>query len=184
MNIVWFPDWLESQSGERTPQELGILLWSQITQFFFNWDHYNRVLFGIVHTRRGFWRRCHSLTFIGCPARPSFIPPRVCNLAHLAFASSDYWHCHKDFSDFLSIFVKLHFLPRFCTLPHTRLDGDNDSIEWSVFAPSVFSRWIQAWILSCVLSASKICTFIASSSGSSPMSADSSSPFAIKDILL
>ena len=135
------------------------------------------MLFGIVHTWASLWRWCHSLTFIGCPARASFIPPRVCNLAHLAFASSDYWHYHKDFSDFLSIFVKLHFLPRFCTLPHTRLDGDNDSIEWSVFAPSVFSRWIQAWIFSCVLSASKICTFIASSSGSSPMSADSLSPF-------
>ena len=32
--IVRFPDWLESQSGERTPQELGKKLWSHITQNF------------------------------------------------------------------------------------------------------------------------------------------------------
>ena len=63
------------------------------------------------------------------PGKNQFYPTSRLQLAHLAFATSDYLCCHKDFSDFLSIFVKLHFLPRFCTLPHTRLDGDNDSIE-------------------------------------------------------
>ena len=36
-------------------------------------------------------------------------PPRVCKFRFLL--------SHKDFSDFLSIFAKLPFLPRFCTKP-------------------------------------------------------------------
>ena len=75
------------------------------------------MLIGIVHTWTGFWRWCHSLNFIGCPARTSFIPPPVCNLAHLPFVTLDLllfvtWICdqkhfHISCFGFPTIFVIL-----------------------------------------------------------------------------
>ena len=66
--------------GRTNPPGAGNFTLEPDNSIFFNGDHYKWVFFGIVHTRRGLWRWCHSLTFIGCPARTSFIPPRVCNL--------------------------------------------------------------------------------------------------------
>ena len=65
--------------GRTNPPGAGNFTLVPDNSIFFNGDHYKWVFIGIVHTRRGFWRWCHSLTFIGCPARTSFIPPRVCN---------------------------------------------------------------------------------------------------------
>ena len=64
----------------------------------FNGDHNKWVLIGIVHMQGPLWRWCQSLTFIGCPARTSFIPPRVCNFVLVAI-------CHKDFSIFSLVFA-------------------------------------------------------------------------------
>ena len=73
----------------------------------------------------GLWRWCHSLTFIGCPARTSFIPPPVCNLAHLQFASSTYCCYHTDFSVFPTIFANLRiYCMQASTVKRLQLLGD------------------------------------------------------------
>ena len=47
----------------------------------FNSDHQNLVLIGKLLGWRSYRCWCHSLIFIGCPARSSFRSPPVCNFA-------------------------------------------------------------------------------------------------------
>ena len=44
-------------------------------------NHQKSVLFGKLHMLTSFGHWCHSLAFIGCPARSSFRSPPVCNFA-------------------------------------------------------------------------------------------------------
>ena len=81
---------------------------------FFNGDHQKLMLIGKLRTWRGYWCWCHSLIFIGCPARSGFRSPPVCNLGHLPFATSLYCCNHLYFSGFSSIFA-WHFFPHYCT---------------------------------------------------------------------
>ena len=77
-------------------------------------DHQKLMLIGKLHSWRGYWCWCHSLIFIGCPARSGFRSPPVCNLGHLPFATSLYCCNHLYFFGFSSIFA-WHFFPHYCT---------------------------------------------------------------------
>ena len=77
--LVRFPDWLESQSGERTPQELGISLWSHITQHFQWWS--SKVWCLLENCIRG------QATDIGVTHFPSLVAQQEAVLGRLAFAT-------------------------------------------------------------------------------------------------
>ena len=86
-SLVRFPDWLESQSGERTPQELGKKTLEPHNSKIFMGDHQKLMLIGKLHSWRSYWCWCHSLTFVGCPARSGFRSVRVCNLGRAVMFS-------------------------------------------------------------------------------------------------
>ena len=108
--LVWFPDWLESQSGERTPQELGISLWSHITQQFSmvvtkswclleNCTRWEATDVGFTHFpslvawQEAVLGQCAFATWWG---QPLFC--RICSVSSLVFATKHFHiSCHQYF---------------------------------------------------------------------------------------
>ena len=83
--VVWFPDWHECQSGERTPPERGILLQRTLAlKILLAPPHVSyRIGFCSTWTRPGQWRNLlQSFLF---EARADLAAPPVCPLAHLQF---------------------------------------------------------------------------------------------------
>ena len=143
--LVRFPDWLESQSGERTPQELGKKLWSHITQKFSwviikswclleNCTHGEATDVGVTHSQSLVARqeavlgRCAFATWVGARLQ-------------VQFAAAVTW-ISLNFQRYLPIGISFHI-----TVPSIHSEKRLfEQVKWMVANPAKLWNFLEVKI--------------------------------------